>query len=525
MHAHFVSRGCRAVAVALGFAVAGCGGGSGNGAPPDTTPDTFQFTDVADAESGQFYESSITIMGLGTGAVVAASLADISAPGHELFINGEKQDSHQGREVKNGDVVLVRLKAGEDVDGTVGATLTVSGSEEISDRFDVTTAIDIQKPQLAVHFPPPASLTDIPLPGVLKIRGHVSDGDAVASVTVNGSAVELDPATGDWVFEHDIVTTGQQVIAIEAADASGNVNAVAISLTHADAAAPADFGGGDDFGNPNGLAIDPAAGDLVYGDHTGMGRVDPATGDRTVFYSSSSGGFDGNFTDVARPSGEGPLYGISWRDDVGVGRIDRATGTGTPVSIRGDGHGADEGYDSPGSLALDDAADRAFVLDADSSFIWRIDLESGARERVPGEFPGGEAVDFDLHSGLVLLAACKLETVHPDSGERQTLFLETEDFCADEIDVNPDAVEAAITHGFIDRRCMNVLNLVDDTLMAVPGCDADAFGPHQGDPDGFDVDWEHRVAYVLDDSGVADGDYLMAVDLVTGYRVIMSRER
>ncbi|HEX7046141.1 MAG TPA: hypothetical protein VF275_01035 [Gammaproteobacteria bacterium] len=206
------------------LAAAGCGNDPPGVTPPgttppvaDRTPDAFSFAAVVDANPGEFHEASVTIAGLDDGELVPASLADLTA-GFVLLINGVEQDNHLDRTVQNGDVVVIRLQASDTPEGVASGEF-FAGEPSVSAVFEVTTKADEESPELAVHFPPALGITNVTS---IRVRGTVQD-QALETLTVGGTIVSPDPATGNWHFDMPL-SAGANQIEVRAEDTSKNIS-------------------------------------------------------------------------------------------------------------------------------------------------------------------------------------------------------------------------------------------------------------------------------------------------------------
>ncbi|MBW3567043.1 MAG: hypothetical protein KY410_03630, partial [Proteobacteria bacterium] len=195
-----------AALLAAFLAVSGCGGGGdGGGADPvaDITPDAFALKDIKDADPGKFYTASMKVAG-----VDAAVKAGVDGDA-EFSIDGGKTWRTEMVDVENGDEVMIRLKSKGEASGTVNASLFVGGTTgspdaegAVKDNFQVVTKADLEKPELAIQFPPASGITNA---ATILIRGIVRDDFELQSLTVNGDSVVPDSDTGQWAYELTLV--------------------------------------------------------------------------------------------------------------------------------------------------------------------------------------------------------------------------------------------------------------------------------------------------------------------------------
>lgn len=98
--------------------------------PPDTTPDSFSFIDVTEADLSTEYTSN----GISVSWINAS--ANISISGWEYDINGSRVYTSSAWTVDSGDTISVRLTSSASGNTPVSATLTIGG---VSDTYTVTT--------------------------------------------------------------------------------------------------------------------------------------------------------------------------------------------------------------------------------------------------------------------------------------------------------------------------------------------------------------------------------------------------
>lgn len=98
--------------------------------PPDTTPDAFSFTDVANASLATAYTSnSVTISGINTAT-------PISITGGQYDVNGSKSYTSSAGTVNSWDVISLQVTSDAAPGNSVDVVLTVGG---VSDTYTVTT--------------------------------------------------------------------------------------------------------------------------------------------------------------------------------------------------------------------------------------------------------------------------------------------------------------------------------------------------------------------------------------------------
>ena len=153
----------------LSLTIIACGGGSST--PPDLTPNSFSFVEVADAELSTVIESDpVTISGIDDSV-------SVSITGGEFSINGGSFSSGTGT-ISNGQTIAVRMTSSESFSTSVDASVTVGG---VSGTFRVTTLAEDITPD-AFSFEPQ---TNVGL-------GESIESNAITVVGVNtGTAISI----------------------------------------------------------------------------------------------------------------------------------------------------------------------------------------------------------------------------------------------------------------------------------------------------------------------------------------------
>ncbi|MCW9000453.1 MAG: BspA family leucine-rich repeat surface protein [Kangiellaceae bacterium] len=126
----------------LSLTIIACGGGS-SAPPPDLTPNSFSFAEVADVELSTVIESDpVTISGIDDSVTV-------SITGGEFSINGGSFTSSAGT-INNGQTIALRITSSDSFSTSVDASVTVGG---VSGTFRVTTLAEDLTPD-AFSFEP-----------------------------------------------------------------------------------------------------------------------------------------------------------------------------------------------------------------------------------------------------------------------------------------------------------------------------------------------------------------------------------
>ena len=206
----------------LTFSFGACSSG-GKSKSADKTPAPFTISaptgvDITQVAPGTLIESGpISITGID-------AATNVSISGGEYAVDNETSFGTSPRTVKP-TTIRVRVRSSTKAGQSATAVLNVGG---VTASFTVTTEADTTPPEVAILFPPPASMTEgqtLFLRGTVKdVHGTLSEG----AVTVNGVEAELElNATADegtWSVTVDLAL-GDNTLTVTAEDASGNSNA------------------------------------------------------------------------------------------------------------------------------------------------------------------------------------------------------------------------------------------------------------------------------------------------------------
>jgi hypothetical protein len=269
----------------LTFSFGACSSG-GKSKSADKTPAPFTISaptgvDITQVAPGTFIESGpISITGID-------AATNVSISGGEYAVDNETSFGTSPRTVKP-TTIRVRVRSSTKAGQSATAVLSVGG---VTASFTVTTEADTTPPEVAILFPPPASMTEgqtLFLRGTVKdVHGTLSEG----AVTVNGVEAELElNATADegtWSVTVDLAL-GDNTLTVSAVDDSENPNAEeSVSSRRVAAIAGESF---PDNQNPFGASINADIGwvdgkPVAYvADDTALKifKVDLTTGVRTV---------------------------------------------------------------------------------------------------------------------------------------------------------------------------------------------------------------------------------------------------
>lgn len=187
----------------FGF-LAGCGGGGGGGnsnsnsnpPPPDTQPNAFSFAVQVDVSPGGFVESpAVTIDGI-------EAPASISIAGGEYSVDGGAFTSASGT-ITNGQTLVVRVMASSDTNTSASATIMVGG---VSATFAVTTLPDTTPSPLG-----PFAQHGVAIGAVVEFPAVAIGGiDVPVPITIAGGEYAID--AGPFTAASGMIGAGQSLI-------------------------------------------------------------------------------------------------------------------------------------------------------------------------------------------------------------------------------------------------------------------------------------------------------------------------
>lgn len=397
----------------LSTILAACSSGSGGKGGPapgagDTRPDSFTLTAPTGVDLTQvgfntpIISAPVTVTGIDTAAPV-------SVTGGEFSINGGTFASTAST-VRSGQTITVRVQSPIKAGQSATATLNVGGETAM---FTVTTGPDTTPPEVAILFPPPASMTE---GETLFVRGTVKDANGTleeGAVTVNGVEAELDlNAAGDegtWSVTVDLAE-GENTLTVTAIDVAENENDdESVSSRRVASIAGESF---PDNQHPFGASINADIGwvngkPVAYvADDTALKvfKVDLTTGVRTVLAENEGVAEELVFEE---PWGihlgvNGKLY-VSDVTKGAVFEVNLETGMRTPVVASNDG--SFWGRPTGMFLMVEQGQENLYVADV-SGKVFFIDLLTKEAELLvdsrTGLQPGGE--QFESVFGLEYLS-------------------------------------------------------------------------------------------------------------------------
>ncbi|ARU26518.1 hypothetical protein [Cellvibrio sp. PSBB006] len=225
--------------IAVLTACGGGGGGNDDGTPPsvsDTTPDSFTFTAVTNADVDAVVESnSITVDGINAAATISIT------GGEYKVASGDYSTSNST--VTDGQSVTVRLTTAENGNQTSEATLTIGG---VSSTFIVTTRPDDTTPD-TFSFP---AVTGVAVETQTTSEAITISGvNTAAAISITGGEYSI--ADGAYTSANGTVTNDQTVSVRLTSSIDTNTETQAVltvgelsahfSVTTAPDTTPADF--------------------------------------------------------------------------------------------------------------------------------------------------------------------------------------------------------------------------------------------------------------------------------------------
>lgn len=267
----------------------------------DTTPDTFEFEPVTDAELDTAYISnSITVSGID-------AAVPISITGGEYSINGGEFTSATGTVSVNNTVQLKGISANNNR-ASVDVVVTIGG---VSTAYTITTLPDTIPPVAEFKFPTPYTMSEA---NSVKVRGIATDNNTITSVkvvvrsydlampdtTISSDEIEVTPIATDtdgvkdfssWTASITLTANAENEIKVIATDEHDNAialeeaNKVVIRQANVRNAFPDEE---NLFYNVRNSALDIEHNRILITENGKVTAVDIATAQRSLFIEHQS---------------------------------------------------------------------------------------------------------------------------------------------------------------------------------------------------------------------------------------------
>src|SRR5690606_25268820 len=264
------------------------------------------------------------------------------------------------------------------------------------------------------------------------------------------------------------------------------------------------FGTGYSRFGLGGLVIIPGSTRLLYGVFGSIAELDLSTGERRKWVENFEGVFDGFLNDIVLDAARLKVYASSYSGQhEGMALFDLEAGTVEAVSYKGDGKGDDALFGYVASVAFDPVNEVSYLLVRDAADpmagiwrIWRVDRDGNREPVAEAPYSLHARLRHDARNNRLLLAANDLYAIDPATGEGEVLAAREEGSWFLRLAADPESGEiAAYLRKPGDVYEIQLLH-PGGPGGALPGTGDPAFGPALGYSYGYDVDWQHRVAYV-----------------------------
>lgn len=523
------------VIVLLSAGLVACSsGGGGKGSPAvgtgDTRPEPFTVNapmgvDLAKVDfDTAIISAPVTISGIDTAAPVSIS-------GGEYSIAGGEFTGASGM-VTNGQTIRVRLQSPIKAEQSATATLNIGGETA---TFTVTTDADTVPPEVAILFPPPASMTE---GQTLLVRGTVKDVNGIlpeGAVTVNDVPADLelnaDSDEGTWSAEV-VLAPGANSVTVIAEDAAENSNTeMSVNVRQV---ASIDL---ESFPNNLNPFLGPLNADIGMLDGQQVAFVTDDTA-LAVFAVELNSGQRVVISDNAEANGEpfeypwGVAYGsdgflyVSDSSVPAIFKVDLESGARSAIATAD----TSDLVSMPRGIYLDDQINPAKLYVADGDSIYSLDIDSGepellssAAQNVPDNLNA-----IDAAFGLIMLPT-QDRLIAIDSGsDKKIISVESDDGARS---VLADSGFSALNAIALHPNGGEVL-VVDDLSNEVSAIDVES-GDRRVLSSAATPDGVNAVADPWGIATSADLEYalmidpilraVIAVDLQTGQRVVLSK--
>ena len=348
----------------------------------------------------------------------------------------------------------------------------------------------------------------------LSVRGAISDledgridaGDIV-SFEVNGVEVTLDATASSWMVSIPIVVD-VNTIDINVVDRNDQEYSQSLTVSNMGR-----------WGLQEGLFLDTLNNRLLMTTYRGMAAVNLSTKAVTQLPTfTNEQNTQQSFTDVTLNPSTGIGWGLNYKS---VQRFDLANASFSTVSNNDTGEGTEFG--STSDMAIDEANNKAYVLDKQNKAIIAVDLTSGSRSVISNDTTGlGEhfyiptAIEIDLAEGRLFVTDIgdgTLFSVDIDTGDRTVIHNRYSGDYRLEYpeDIVWDAQEKTI---YVADEYGRIVKISVETGLAQY---LSGTGPSFGSPKQIVLDKENNRLFVLN----LDGDAIVTVDINTGVRELL----
>lgn len=515
-----------------GLAACSSGGGGKGGATHgggDTRPEPFTLSAPAGVDPEKVaFDTAVVSEAVTVSGIDAA--APVSIDNGEFAIDNAEFTSEPGT-IRDGQKIRVRVQSPVKAEQSATAILNIGGETA---SFTVTTDVDTVAPEVAILFPPPASMTEGP---TLLVRGTVNDVNGTleeGALTVNGVAAQLElnevADEGTWSAEVALAP-GPNTITVIAVDAAENTNddESVSSLRVASIEGQSFPDNLNPFRGPLNADIGILDSQQVafVTDDTALAifAVDLTSGERKVVSDNSGENGDPfEYPWAVAYGADGFLY-VSDTSSPALFKVDPESGVRSTIATAD----TSDLVSSPRGIALDDKNNPSMLYVADGNSIYSLDVDGGEPELLSS---AAQSVPDNLNPidaafGLVTLSSDRLIAI--DSGsDKKVINVESGDGTRSVlVDTGFSALNAIALH----PNGREVL-VVDDILSEVSAIDVEtknhrvlssAVAPDSvnpvSDPWGIATSPELGYALILDPILQA----VMAIDLDSGQRVVLSK--
>lgn len=526
------------------FLLAACGGSSGGGnppgkplPPPDTSPTPFTFAAANNVDPGDNVTSeAVTITGINTPVTVTVKNG-------QYKLGGGSFRSNESDAVDN-DKLTLQGTAPTIPGETQTVTVTVG---DYTTTFDIVARDDTEAPEAAFVFPPPMTATE---GDTVIVRGTAEDElSAVSRVTLT---VSNDDSVTDYEVESDDLSNwkqkvslgpGENTITLQAEDALGNKvskeeqQSVTVVQQAFSEAFPDDE---VTIEEPQSLVFDEARDRILVTDFSEnrIVSVDLATGSRSVFLQLDD---EEREVGVGRPSGlvlDAPRNRLLVNGDTVEGAsilgVDLDTKEVTLINSRETPNEDQPAFATPRGMAVDPTdPDQVFVLASGTDNLARLDLSTGQRTLVSSNDMPNSGPGFDFPTQLLV-----------DNAKNRALVGQSNSDSILSVDLETGLREVYLAEDVPERTPRTLIrSLISDDIeqriLAFEGYTRALWSVEEDSREvtvisGTDVPYSHNpLGRFIDMALAPNGEFVVgvdfdvnavyAIDLTTGERLVVSK--